>query len=54
MADPFRHCEGPTTVEWVKALVIVVLVAILVIATLIWFALTFVLQGCCVVPTPAL
>jgi len=47
LADPFRHGEGPATVEWVKALIIVVLVAILVIATLIWFALTFVFHGCC-------
>lgn len=54
MANPLRHSEGPTTVERVKALVAVVLVAMLVIAILIWFAFTFVFQDCCVSPTAAL
>jgi hypothetical protein len=52
MTDPVRRIEEPTTREWMKALVVVGLGAILTIAFLIWFAFTFLFQTCCVSPTP--
>jgi hypothetical protein len=51
-ADPDRPSEAPTTRQWIGALVVVGLGAMLTIAFLIWFAFTFLFQTCCVSPTP--
>ncbi len=54
MTDQDRRSEQPTTAEWLRAVLIVVFVAMLVIAGLVWFAFAFVFQGCCASPIPAL
>jgi hypothetical protein len=54
VADRERHGVEPTTVEWIRAVVIVVLVATLAISGIVAFAVAFVIQGCCATPTPAL
>jgi hypothetical protein len=53
MTDPDEPTDEPTTREWVKAVVVVGLGAVLTTAFLIWFAFTFLFGTCCTAPTPA-
>jgi hypothetical protein len=52
VTDTGRRSDETTTREWIRALVVVGLGAILTTALLIWFAFTFVLQACCASPSP--
>ena len=53
MTDPDKRGGEPTTGEWVRAVVVVGLGAVLTTAFLIWFAFTFLFGTCCTAPTPA-
>lgn len=37
----------PTRGEWLKAIIFVLVVAVVATAFVIWFAFTFLLQSCC-------
>ena len=41
-----RPKRDPTTGEWVRAVVVVLLVAVIVVTLLAWFVATYVIQGC--------
>ena len=40
----------PTTGEWLRALAFVLVVVVLTIGFVIWFAFTFLFKSCCVTP----
>lgn len=53
MTDPDEPTGEPTTGDWVKAVVVVGLGAVLTTAFLIWFAFNVLFGTCCTSPTPA-
>lgn len=48
--DPERRGDDPATRDWLRAALLVVLLAIVVTAMLVWFALTVVSGPCCIAP----